>query len=244
MTDALPSSIECLLEELENPHPKSVDEESTILGWTNALGVENKCVCTRITIDPWAFSEAIMKHYEVPEGDVDETVNRIQTALGGWGVSTNGSTCDYCQNLMEKDKPLLDLSPLERAITQLEGSLDLVGEEESNPRLFPYLRAGAIQAFEFTWELTFRMLRRHIELTADSPAQIDMTEFNPIIREAFRRGLVQAELKVWREYRDNRNITSHTYNEDKAQEVLDGIPGFLQEARYLLNRLRERNQSS
>jgi len=48
---------------------------------------------------------------------------------------------------------------------------------------------------------------------------------------------------VWREYRRNRGTTSHTYNEEKAQEVFESVPDFLQDARYLLNRLQERSEA-
>ena len=37
-----------------------------------------------------------------------------------------------------------------------------------------------------------------------------------------------------------RSKTSHTYDEEIALEVLAGIPKFLEEARYLRDRLRER----
>ena len=45
------------------------------------------------------------------------------------------------------------------------------------------------------------------------------------------------------EFRRNRGTTSHAYNEVKAQEVFASAPDFLQEARYLLNRLHERIES-
>ena len=67
--------------------------------------------------------------------------------------------------------------------------------------------------------------------------------FNDIIREAFGRGLLRSEPPAWNEYRRSRGTTSHAYNEPKAQEVFERVPNFLQEARYLLNRLQERNAS-
>lgn len=38
-----------------------------------------------------------------------------------------------------------------------------------------------------------------------------------------------------------RGKTSHTYDEEVAIEVVEGIPAFLDEARYLLKQLQERN---
>ncbi|MCE2458989.1 MAG: HI0074 family nucleotidyltransferase substrate-binding subunit [Dehalococcoidia bacterium] len=139
----------------------------------------------------------------------------------------------------------LDLSPLEAAVMQLEEALEIHDSELalSDPRLKRHLRAAVIQAFEFTYELSFRMLRRYLELASPNPAEIDGLVFNEIIRESYRQALVRSELPVWREYRRNRGTTSLTDNEEKAQEVFESVPDFLQDARYLLNRLRERSEA-
>ena len=54
--------------------------------------------------------------------------------------------------------------------------------------------------------------------------------------------MLRAKLPEWLEFRRNRSITSHTYNEEKAQEIFESALDFLQEAPYLLNRLHERNE--
>jgi phosphoserine phosphatase len=48
----------------------------------------------------------------------------------------------------------------------------------------------------------------------------------------------------WKEYREERGATSHAYDEDKAQEVFESIPAFLEEAKYLLAKLQERNNAA
>ena len=137
----------------------------------------------------------------------------------------------------------LDLTPLSDAIAQLEEALDYHGSDlaSRDPALKLHLRAAAIQAFEFTYELSFKMVKRHLEQASENPAQLDEMTFNAIMREAFRRGLVRSELSIWKKYRKNRGTTSHTYNRDKAQVVFESVPGFLQEARYLRNQLQRRN---
>lgn len=139
----------------------------------------------------------------------------------------------------------LDLSPLEDAVSQLEEALEIYHSDLAltEPRLKRHLRAAVIQAFEFTYELSFRMLRRYLEQASANPAEIDTMVFNDIIRESYRQALVSSDIPVWREYRRNQGTTSHTYNEEKAQEVFEGVPDFLQDARYLLNRLQERNEA-
>ena len=139
----------------------------------------------------------------------------------------------------------LDLTPLEDAVAQLEEALDVYHSDLvlNNPRLKRHLRAAVIQAFEFTYELSFGMLKRYLELASANPSEIDELVFNDVIREAYRQALLRSELPEWMEFRRNRGTTSHAYNEDEAQEVFESVPDFLQEARYLLNRLHERVES-
>ncbi len=46
----------------------------------------------------------------------------------------------------------------------------------------------------------------------------------------------------WDSYRTARGSTSHAYNEELADRVFQGIPEFLDEARYLLKQLQEKNE--
>ena len=140
----------------------------------------------------------------------------------------------------------LDLSSLQNAVSQLEEALDLYASEqlaEVDPRLKRHLGTAVIQAFEFTYELSFKMLKRYLGLALANPAKIADMSFNDVMREAFSQSLVQAELSDWKEYRRSRGTTSHAYDEKKAQEVLDNVPAFLQEACYLLSRLQEKNKT-
>ena len=130
------------------------------------------------------------------------------------------------------------MSQLEEALEIYHSDIVLI-----EPRLKRHLRAAVIQAFEFTYELSFRMLRRYLEEASANPAEIDGMVVNDIIRESYRQALVSSDIPVWREYRRNRGTTSHTYNEERAQEVFESVPEFLQDARYLLNRLQERNEA-
>ena len=139
----------------------------------------------------------------------------------------------------------LDLTPMEDAIAQIGEALDIYDSDLAiaHPHLKRHLRAAVIQAFEFTYEVSFKMLKRYLELASANPAKIDKLVFKDVIREAYRQDLLRAEIREWEEFRKNRGTTSHAYNEKKAQQVFENAPNFLQEARYLLNRLNERNES-
>ena len=133
----------------------------------------------------------------------------------------------------------LDLTPLDNAIAQLDEALEYHGSDlaSRDPALKLHLRAGAIQAFEFTYELSFKMIKRYLEQVSENPAQFDEMSFSAIMREAFRRGMEQSELSIWKEYRTRRGTTSHTYDEDKARVVFESVPAFLREAKYLRDQL-------
>ena len=134
---------------------------------------------------------------------------------------------------------MLDLTPLRNAIAQLEEALEFHDSELAvqRPRLQLQLRAAAIQAFEFTYELAFGMLKRHMEQVMANPAAVDKMPFKGVIREAIARGLVAADVDAWERFRKFRGTTSHTYDAGKAQVIFEAMPEFLDEARYLLKRL-------
>ena len=56
-------------------------------------------------------------------------------------------------------KPI-DLSPLVNALAQLQEALRFWHEQADDARIKVHLRSAVIQSFEFTYELSIRMLRR------------------------------------------------------------------------------------
>jgi nucleotidyltransferase substrate binding protein (TIGR01987 family) len=127
----------------------------------------------------------------------------------------------------------LDLSPLANAIRQFESAL---GEQQrESERTLP--RDGLIQRFEFTYSMCERMLRRFLEATASAGEEIDAMSFPTLIRTASERGLLLHGWDRWEVYRRTRNKTSHTYNEGVAVEVVELMPEFLAETKFLLERL-------
>lgn len=137
---------------------------------------------------------------------------------------------------------ILDLSSLQKAISQLEEAIEYCQSDlaKNDARMAQHLRAAAIQAFEFTYELSYKMLKRFLEATEPNPASVDEMSFNEIIRKGFEKGLLQSELADWKEFRKDRGTTSHTYNEDKARDVFECIPKFFVEAKFLFTQIQKR----
>lgn len=131
---------------------------------------------------------------------------------------------------------LLDLSSLKKAVSKLEQGLVRYELDHSDDQI----RDGLIQRFEFTYELSHKILKRYLEVTAASPDEIDQMDFQTLIRTSNEQGLLLGDWSAWRVYRDQRARTSHTYDQDIAEKVVTIIPDFLKEAQFLLAKLNQR----
>jgi nucleotidyltransferase substrate binding protein (TIGR01987 family) len=137
----------------------------------------------------------------------------------------------------------LDFSSLASAIKQLEKAIGYVNSPmaENDEGLREQFRNSVIQCFEFTYELSHKMLKRYLEETAPSPEEIDLSTFQNLIRLGNEKGVLRSDWTQWRSYRQARTDSSHTYDEDKAESVFEMAPEFLEEARYLLRELTARS---
>jgi nucleotidyltransferase substrate binding protein (TIGR01987 family) len=130
----------------------------------------------------------------------------------------------------------LDLTPLAKATARLREGLARYLSDPTDTQI----RDGLIQRFEFTYELSHKMLRRHLEQVAATPGEYDGADFHYLIRSGNEQGLLLSAWPVWRRFRELRGKTSHTYDEDIALEVVGQIPAFLIEAEHLLQSLQQR----
>lgn len=131
----------------------------------------------------------------------------------------------------------LDLSSLEKALHSLNRALTRAAATPDDEEI----RDACIQRFEYTFELSWKMLKRQLEQEVPSPAEIDTYSFKQLIRVGGEKGLVVDVVK-WFDYREKRNLTSHVYDEQKAREVFAVVPSFAESATLLLSRLKEHNE--
>ena len=129
----------------------------------------------------------------------------------------------------------LDFTSFVSAVGRLEEGLERYNHDTSDSQI----RDGLIQRFEFTYDLAHKMLRRQLESVSANPEQVDRLSFADLIRSVTEQGLIKSNWSEWRTWREMRNITSHTYDEAKARQVVDGIPAFLAEARDLAERSQQ-----
>ncbi len=131
---------------------------------------------------------------------------------------------------------ILDINPLINAINQLEEGWSIYQRDKTQT----LIRDGLIQRFEFTYEITHKMLKRYLESISPTPGEYDSMPFQDLIRSGNEQGMLLGGWPKWRDYRDMRSKTSHTYDEEIALKVVDKIPSFIEEVRYFRDELSQR----
>lgn len=79
-------------------------------------------------------------------------------------------------------------------------------------------KQGLIQCFEYTYELAWNTLKDFYE----NQAETDIQGSKDAIRLAFKRGLIDNG-EAWMSMIKSRTLTSHTYNEDLADQIVTVI---------------------
>ncbi len=133
----------------------------------------------------------------------------------------------------------LDLTSFNKALARLSEGLVRYDQDRTDTQI----RDGLVQRFEFTYEISHKMLRRYLEAASASPETYDSVAFQDLIRSGNEQGLLLSDWPRWRTYREMRSKTSHTYDEGIALEVVAQIPAFLQEAIHLRDQLNKRVSS-
>ena len=139
---------------------------------------------------------------------------------------------------------LLDLSALQNAIASLGDGLEVVSDpdwfNDQADKVQNTLISGVVKNFELVFEISIKMLKRMMELESSSPTEVDESSFKDLLRTAGEKGLI-ADVEAWFRYRKMRNITAHTYDHQKAQQVYQDTLVFIVDARALLAALERRN---
>lgn len=135
----------------------------------------------------------------------------------------------------------LNMDSLRRAIASYERAIHVIDMrmKDADESELEVLRAGLIQNFEFTYELSWKFMKRWIETNI----QQDLVTGVPRI-ELFRRA---AESKLiddvmqWMVYHKARNRTSHIYDEDTSLEVYEVAKEFFEDVKRFAAILEKAN---
>lgn len=144
---------------------------------------------------------------------------------------------------MSSKPPKQDLSSLEKAIISLTQLHERVSDEKfmssQDDVIRLGLQAGLIQNLEFTYELSWKAMKRWLEDNVNPKIADGVSR-----REFFRiaaENLLISDVDEWMKYHEARNRTSHEYDSAIPQEVLTVIADFARAAQDVLDELRKRN---
>ena len=129
----------------------------------------------------------------------------------------------------------LDLTSFEKALNSLFEVNEVYNSDKNNL----ITRDSMIQRFEYTYSLALKMLKRYFAISAFASENIEGMTFNDMVRTANKMGLLRSNLEKWDDYRQKRNLTSHTYDEEAAKSVVSIIEDFALEAEFLLTSLKK-----
>jgi nucleotidyltransferase substrate binding protein (TIGR01987 family) len=126
---------------------------------------------------------------------------------------------------MTPDDDVPDLTAFESALSRLT---DALAQSKSE-----WVRDASIQRFEFTIELAWKAVARFARREG-----IECVSPRQTFRAAFKLGWVEDD-DVWLAMVEDRNFTSHTYNEGLAEQLYARLPRYQEALSQLLERLRQ-----
>ena len=95
------------------------------------------------------------------------------------------------------------------------------------------VRDGLIQRFEFTYELAWKTTKEYLE----DIGIVDKLSPKAVIKEAYAQKIIVNE-QNWLLMLQDRNMTSHVYKEEMAQEIAERIIGcYINELELLLKKI-------
>ena len=100
-------------------------------------------------------------------------------------------------------------------------------------------KAGAIQAFEYSFELAWKIMKRLLE--AEQSQKI--FSIKDVFRFAAQYELIDSP-EIWFEFLEQRNLTSHTYDEEIAEELIQIFPKFSTHLALFITRAQQRLTTS
>jgi nucleotidyltransferase substrate binding protein (TIGR01987 family) len=106
------------------------------------------------------------------------------------------------------------LHNLEKAFFQLEKAVEEAGQRT----LSELEKEGLIQRFEYTYELCWKTLQDLLK----HRGYVDLMGPGPVLAQAAVDKYID-DGKAWKKMTKSRNLTSHTYNQETANRIVNDI---------------------
>jgi len=137
----------------------------------------------------------------------------------------------------------LDISPLINAINALADGVEAYQEGKKNSatkaNTLNTLQSGVIQNFEVTYELSWKFMKRWLEKNINPSVTLGISR-KEFFRIAKEHKLI-SDSEKWLEFHEARNESSHTYDKETADDVLEISFEFLGFAKEFLSILEDKS---
>jgi len=116
------------------------------------------------------------------------------------------------------------------SLDEFRKALKALGDALALPKT-DITRDASIQRFEFCVELAWKTARKIMGTSSTAP--------KTVVREMAQNGMIDL-VEPWIQAIDDRNLSSHTYNEKIADQVYDAAKAFYPLASELLKRMEKK----
>ena len=105
-----------------------------------------------------------------------------------------------------------------KALEKFNQAVDIISNKlEWGEEIDDLLKEGLIQRFEYTHELAWKVMKDYAQYQGYTNIQGSRDAF----RKAFEMGIIENE--AWMESINDRNLTSHNYDDETVTEILKAI---------------------
>lgn len=134
----------------------------------------------------------------------------------------------------------LNYTSIEKSIISLENGIEIYNKKklmEENIEEIEIIKAGIIQNFEVSYEISWKLMKKWLEENIGVSA-VDGISRKELFRIASQNKLIE-DVEKWFVFHEARNLTSHDYDGIKAEDVFKIALTFPEYARKLYERLEK-----
>ena len=133
------------------------------------------------------------------------------------------------------EKLTLRRNTLEKALKTLEKSLEKLKQKHFTD--YEELRDSIIQRFEYSVDTFWKYLKDHLQITLG--VTVEFARPKAVLKACYDvKMITQEEFDICIDLIEDRNLTSHGYNEDLAEEIRQHIPQYFAIMMQILERLK------
>ena len=126
------------------------------------------------------------------------------------------------------------IKQLEKVFENLKIIIDAY-EKEEDRIIKDGLRDSIIQRFEFVTELSWKLMKKYL----DENLVLEVYSQRSVIKESYKQDLIENG-ELWLDILEDRNLTSHTYDENTANRIKDNIVNkYVLEFEKFIKRIKE-----